>query len=316
MWWIGYCGEGKHGLDNLGVFENDGSVRRQHPLLLDPSPKAHPLHIPRGFALVEDDLYIASAWHGDSHVARYRRRGNRFRFVENVVTSRQVVAMVHPFDVALGDDGRVYISSQDTNTVIAIEPQTRRPVPVVQHLRESFPKSRFLPGTVVASAQGRLPDVGRVPPADVPAPLGLDVVLDVQGKPRHSVRGVVMHQKLLYVADEAGDMVKIFEVATGRLLARIRGKLMKRPVHLLLHRRTLFVGAAGSGSVLAYDIPKGPPHGKYKPRVVIDGKLHEPSGLAIGPEGDLCVAERFDQRVRRVCYLAGKLRTPLQALEG
>ena len=33
--------------------------------------------------------------------------------------------MVHPFDVELGDDGRLYVSCQDTNTVIAILPKTR-----------------------------------------------------------------------------------------------------------------------------------------------------------------------------------------------
>ena len=73
MWWISYRGEGRHGLDNIGVFTDEGKVLSNHPLLLDPAPKAHPLHIPRGFALVGEDLYIASAWRHDSHVARYRR---------------------------------------------------------------------------------------------------------------------------------------------------------------------------------------------------------------------------------------------------
>ena len=299
MWWISYRGEGKHGLDNIGVFRDDGTVHQDHPLLLDPSPKAHPLHIPRGFALVGDDLYIASAWRGDSHVARYHRHGNSFHFADNLVTSRQVRAMIHPFDVELGDDGRVYISCQDTNTVIAILPKSSRPAPVAPHLREAFPEGRFLPGTVVASAHGHLPDAGREPPADVPAPQGLEVVLDVHGKPRHSVRGIIVHREYLYVADEAGDAVKIFEVASGRLVARIHGKRIRKPVHLILHGETLYIGAAGTGSILAYEIPKEPPRGKRKAHVVIDGKLKAPSGFAIGPDGDLYVAERFAQRVRR-----------------
>ncbi len=145
MWWISYRGEGKHGLDNIGVFNDDGTVRKDHPLLLDPSPKAHPLHIPRGFALVGDDLYIASAWRRDSHVARYRRRGNSFHYADNLVTSKQAVAMVHPFDVELGDDGRLYISCQDTNTVIAILPKSRKPAPVAPHLREAFPEGTVSP---------------------------------------------------------------------------------------------------------------------------------------------------------------------------
>jgi hypothetical protein len=47
--------------------------------------------------------------------------------------------------------------------------------------------------------------------------------------------------------------------------------------------------ASGTGSILAFDIPASPP----------SGKLKAPSGFAIGPDGDLSVAQRFDQRVRR-----------------
>ena len=133
----------------------------------------------------------------------------------------------------------------------------------------------------------------------MPSPQGLKVVLDVHGKPRHSVRGIIVHRQHLYVADEAGDAVKVFEMKTGRLVARIKGKKLAKPVHLILHGDTLYIGAAGTGSILAYDIPKEAPRGKLKPRTVIDAKLKAPSGFAIGPDGDLYVAERFDQRVRR-----------------
>jgi hypothetical protein len=299
VWWISYGGEGKTGVENIGVFEDDGAPRKKHPLLLDPSPKAQPLHIARGFAQVGDDLYIANAWRKDSHVARYRRNGDTFRFVDVVVSSKQVSAMVHPFDVELGDDGRLYVSCQDTNTVLAILPKTRKPAPVAHHLRKTFPKGSFLPGTLVASSQGRLPEVGDHAPLDVPSPQGLKVLLDVHGRPRHSVRGIIVHRGNLFVADEAGDAVKIFEIKSGRLVARIKGKKLTKPVHLILHGETLYIGAAGSGSILAYDIPEVALRGKLKARVVIDCKLKAPSGFAIGPDGDLYVAERFNQRVRR-----------------
>lgn len=299
MWWISYRGEGKAGVDNIGVFEDDGTPRKVHPLLLDPSPKAHPLHIARGFALVGDHLYIANAWRKDSHVARYKRRNDTFHYDGVLVTSKQVAAMVHPFDVDLGDDGRLYISCQDTNTVIAIQPKSSKPAPVAAHLRKAYPDSRFLPGTLVASAQGRLPEVGDNAPQDVPAPQGLEVVLDIHGKPRHSVRGIIVHRHHLYVADEAGDAVKVFEVESGRLVARIKDKRLRKPVHLILRDETLYIGAAGTGSIFAYDIEDEPPSGKIKPRTVIDAKLQAPSGFAIGPDGDLYVAERLKQRVRR-----------------
>jgi hypothetical protein len=299
VWWISYRGESKTGVDNIGVFEDDGAPRKKHPLLLATSPDTPPLHIARGFALVGNDLYIANAWRKDSHVARYRRDGDTFRFADIVVTTQHVSAMVHPFDVELGDDKRLYVSCQDTNTVIAILPKTRKPAPVATHLRKSFPDGNFLPGTLVASSLGQLPEVGDRVPRNVPRPQGLHVVLDEHGKPRHSVRGIIVHRKHLYVADEAGDSVKIFEVPSGRLVARILGKKLERPVHLVLHDETLYIGAAGTGSILAFDVPKKMPRGELKASAVIDGKLKAPSGFGIGPDGDFYVAERLKQRVRR-----------------
>ena len=146
MWWISYRGESGHGVDNIGVFEDDGSPRKVHPLLLDPSPAAHPLHIARGFALVGDDLYIANAWRKDSHIALYHRHGDTFRFKEVLAKTEQVAAMVHPFDVELGDDGRIYVSCQDTNTVVSLVPKTRKPASVAAHLRQSnYPPESFFP---------------------------------------------------------------------------------------------------------------------------------------------------------------------------
>jgi hypothetical protein len=298
VWWISYRGESGHGVDNIGVFEDDGSPRKTHPLLLDPSPAGHPLHIARGFALVGEDLYIANAWRKDSHIARYHRHGDTYRFKEVLVKTEQVAAMVHPFDVELGDDGRIYVSCQDTNTVVALVPETREPAPVAAHLLKRYPDGKFLPGTLVASSQGNLPEYGDRTPLDVPAPLGLRVVLDKRGMPRHSVRGIVVHRKHLYVADEAGDSVKVFNVQSGELLAHITGRELKAPVHLILHGETLYIGASGTGSILALDLST-PPSGELKARMVIDGKLDAPSGFAIGPDGDLYVAERKKQRVRR-----------------
>ncbi len=300
MWWISYRGESGHGVDNIGVFENDGSPCKKHPLLLDPSPSAEPLHIARGFALVGNDLYIANAWRKDSHIARYQRHGNTFRFKEVLAKTKQVAALVHPFDVELGDDGQIYISCQDTNTVVALaQAKDRKPAPVAAHLRKNYPNGKFLPGTLVASSQGKLPEYGDSPPLDVPSPLGLKVVLDRQGKPRHSVRGIVVHRKHLYVADEAGDVVKVFHVKSGELMAHITGRTLKAPVHLIMHGETLYIGASGSGSILALDLTSTPPRGKLKARVVIDQKLDAPSGFAVGPDGDLYVAERKKKRVRR-----------------
>jgi len=314
MWWISYRGESGHGVDNIGVFEDDGSPRKLHPLLLDSSPSAHPLHIARGFALLDDDLYIANAWRQDSHIARYHRHGDTFRFEEVLAKTEQIAAMVHPFDVELGDDGRIYVSCQDTNTVVSLVPKTRKPAPVAAHLRKQYPRGKFLPGTLVASSHGSLPEYGERTSLDVPSPLGLKVVLDKRGKPRHSVRGIIVHRKHLYVADEAGDAVKVFNVRSGELMAHIAGKALKAPVHLILHGETLYIGASGTGSILALDLTSTPPSGKLKARLVIDGKLDAPSGFAVGPDGDLYVAERKKQRVQRFSSNGNKKGTFIDGL--
>lgn len=299
MWWISYRGEGRTGLDSIGVFEDDGAPRAEHPLLLDTSPGAYPLHIARGFLLIGDALYIANAWRKDSYVARYRRVGDVYRYEDVVVSTADIKAMVHPFDLELGDDGRIYASCQDTNTVVAIMPERRAPAPVAAHLRQAFPNGNFLPGTHVASSQGRLPEVGDLAPIDVPSPLGLEVVLNENGRPRHSVRGIIVHRGHLYVADQAANAVKVFELNSGRLRAFIRGQAVDKPVHLLLRDDTLYIGAAGSGSIVAYDVTRQEPRGELGCRVVVDGKLDAPSGLAIAPDGDLYVAERRKCCVRR-----------------
>ena len=69
------------------------------------------------------------------------------------------------------------------------------------------------------------------------------------------------------MADEAGDAVKVFDVQSGALMAHITGPALQAPVHLILHGETLYIGASGTGSILALDLTSTPPSGKLKARV-------------------------------------------------
>ena len=171
MWWISYRGESGHGVgSNIGVFEDDGSPRK--------SIRCSSIH-PR--TRIRSISRAASHWWAttstsrtrgsrDSHIARYQRHGETFYFMEVLAKTAQVAAMVHPFDVELGDDGRVYISCQDTNTVLALSsrrPANPRPCPLIS--TKQYPNGRFLPGTLVASSPGgALASTGSSRPLDVP----------------------------------------------------------------------------------------------------------------------------------------------------
>ena len=254
MWWISYRGESRHGVDNIGVFEDDGSPRKVHPLLLDPSPAAHPLHIARGFALVGDDLYIANAWRKDSHIALYSRHGDTFRFKEVLAKTEQGCGDGTPLRRGAGrrwSHLRLLPGHEHRGVACAGDPRTRtgsRAPP------QAVSRGEVSPRHACRVQPGELPEYGDRTALDVPSPLGLKVVLDKSGKPRHSVRGIVVHKKHLYVADEAGDAVKVFHVQSGELMAHITGRELKAPVHLILHGETLYIGASGTGSILALDL--------------------------------------------------------------
>jgi hypothetical protein len=62
-----------------------------------------------------------------------------------VAATENVSAIAHPFDMELGDDGRLHASCQDTNAVIAILPKARKPAPIAAHLRKYYPDGSSYP---------------------------------------------------------------------------------------------------------------------------------------------------------------------------
>ena len=136
--------------------------------------------------------------------------------------------MVHPFDVELGDDGHIYISCQDTNTVVALAPEARKPALVAAHLRKQYPKGNFSPARSSRPVRAAFLSTATALRSMCRRPSALELCsTSAAAEPRHSVRGIVVYRKHLYVADEAGDVVKVFSVKSGELMAHITGRALE-----------------------------------------------------------------------------------------
>ena len=150
---------------------------------------------------------------------------------------------------------------------------------VAPYLEEHYgDKGSFLAGTFVASSKGTLAGIEH-PPPNVSRPQGLDVELQ-SGAPHHSVRGVVFHDGLLYVADEPADAIKSYD-SSGELESNIPCQKHAAPVHLALDGDHLYVGCSGSGDVLRIHLrSEGPAEPNRFPTSV--EKL---SAMAVGGDG-------------------------------
>ena len=298
MWWISYRGESGHGVDNIGVFEDDGSPRKKHPLLLDPSPTAEPLH-----------MRAASHWWATTSILR--THGAR------TATLRSTTATETPSASRMCSLGPSRLRPWCTpsmwsweTTVASTSPARTLTRWFLLYRRHANPHqwpriSANTTPTAGFSPAHSSPPAGGAFPGTVTARRSMCRRLSASelfstSTASHGIRCAASScKKHLYVADEAGDSVKVFNVRSGELMARITGRWLQAPVHLILHGESLYIGASGTGSILALDLSSTPPAGEVEARVVIDRALDAPSGFAIGPDGDFYVAERKKQRVRR-----------------
>lgn len=282
-----YCsfhgGEGGHAWNNLHAFsaagEPLGTVLESHGL-----PHGIELRELRGFAFGPDGhLYVANAFKDQSQILQFggepdRQGRHPFQavFSEHHHTNP---GLAHPFHVAFGPDGHLYVPSQDTDVVgrycgpRSDHGQPGAPMPVSPAL-DGWPAGTFHPGTFVPSARH--------------VEGGLKAV-------RHVLFGA---DGRLYVADRAAGAVNAYDAETGRAVQSYRSRHLRTPVHLLTwpERGLLLVGDRDAGTVVALD----PTSGDMTPRVAARaGGLETPAGLAWGPEGLLYVADRTGRRVIR-----------------
>jgi hypothetical protein len=162
---------------------------------------------------------------------------------------------------------------------------------------------RFLKGTFVASSRGKLPASPARPPSNCRQPAGLAVVVapdpsrknPKRTKVAHSVRDVLVYGNSLYVADEPGDAVKIYDLAGGKTRGQLQGQIadaqfLRAPVHLLAHGDYLYIGSSGTDTILQYHFGSG------ELKTVVRG-VRTISGMCFDAAGNFYVASRDDKAI-------------------
>jgi hypothetical protein len=164
-----------------------------------------------------------------------------------------------------------------------------------------LPPGKYLDGTFVASSRGNLPDV----PATQPVPRGeggLDVETEiVKGREKvvHSVRGIAWANEALYVADEPGAAIKVYN-PEGRFWMHDRPVGGEAPVHLLSKIDTssgvtMLYATAHSG-VFWTPLQKSPPDTFHFQQCIAAEVV---SGIVFGADANLYIAERGNCRIKQ-----------------
>ncbi|HMW56546.1 MAG TPA: hypothetical protein PKA47_13185 [Accumulibacter sp.] len=214
--------------------------------------------------------------------------------------------IVHPFALAFDGRDNGYLSSQDSNVVTALKPPgtgKRSPALAVAAGLRAQKGKRFLKGTFVASSRGKLPASPARPPSSCQQPAGLAVVVapdpskkhPKRTKVAHSVRDVLVYGNSLYVADEPGNAVKIYDLAEGKTRGQLQGQIadaqfLQAPVHLLAHGDDLYIGSSGTDTILQYHFGSG------ELKTVVRG-VRTISGMCFDAAGNFYVASRDDKAI-------------------
>jgi hypothetical protein len=306
---------GGEGLEDLLAYSDDGELLPGPVLDFGNAPRTTREF--RGMCFAPDGaLWLLNGSKAESAILRftgsappYKLTGRIATYIKREPSDTQVNSLWHPFDlVFVGGGGLCFVSCQDTNVVarLKVDPGFEHVTPVPPP--KTLPSGNYLEGTFVASSRGNLPDVPPTQPVS-DREGGLDVETEiVKGKEKvvHSVRGLAWTPAALYVADEPGMAIKVYD-REGRFLGArpVRGE--EKPVHLLA------APDPSSGAPALYLTAKAgvfwTPLSKSEPNALnfqqcIAAKVA--SGIAFGANACLYVAERDNCRIKQYANFAPK----------
>ncbi len=293
---------------NVNAYDDDGNLTATSVL----NPAGQTLAELRGLYLDPGTglLYVANGAAATSNVLCFQGSGTSYTFLSTFIPSPAAggpKSLIHPYALTFDGAGHCYVSNQDSNVVaafdVASDGQTASPAfdesPYLSGLGFS---GKFLKGTLVASSVGDLPDVAKVtkhPPSDVPVAQGGLGVEEKKGKVKNSVRGVLFHAGLLYIVDEPGGMVRIYDPASGQPI--FNSNLLTSPVQVLIHNGTIYVGAGNQ--VFSSPIPNPAsaivPPWTLTPIPALSSLSGDVSGMAFDSQGNFHVAIRTQSAVSK-----------------
>jgi glucose/arabinose dehydrogenase len=293
-WYVSFHGgEEEASLNNIHVYSTDGMKLRK-ALNKKSITGGVTLRELRGFVFGPDqNLYVVNSYFEYSEVLKFKGALNKDGqhdfagvFVKRHADTNPGID--HPFNVAFDSDGDLYVSSQNTSLVARYhgpaskvgQPGMPMPLPESLDLDMDLPPGTFVPSAKLAS-KGLL-----------------------------EVRGVIFTPNNdLYVADRAGDCVRIYEARTGRYVRNLvsGSNQLDKPIHLLLSPdgRYLLIGSGGNDSILQHDVRRDSTSVLVASK---SGGLNGPAGMAFGNDGFLYVASRNSKEILRYGSIDGRPR--------
>ena len=329
--YVSFSGEQGAKIQNVGALASGGSF------LGDVLATGGPFDELRGLALdARGRLYVANAYKKASAVDVFSSTINADGFsrdsLATLITPATSRALLHPYGLAFDGDN-LFVSSQDTNVVAGYAisgknvPSAKK-LPVASYLAKLNAKGDYYGGTFVASADP-VKVRKQTPPAVDPDKGGLsasgfvaktaatvddppeaaDEAKPAAAQARHSVRGIAVAGKRLYVADQAKSRVGIYGHKTGTFHGWIDAaadtsanpNVLDMPVGIAINPADgrVYIGSPKNDAIFAYD-PK-----TEKLELIVSsatsgvpaGALHDLSGLAFAPGGTLFFGSRSEQQL-------------------